>query len=125
MRLIIEADDFGLSKSITDGIIEGIKGGYITSTNIMANMPYAKYAVEKAIENNLKSVGLHINLTVGKPAIENAALTDENGNFLYNRKQIENPNLTYESVYNEIMAQIKQVEKYSKLTGGVDSNLII
>ncbi len=41
-------------------------------------------------------------------------LADENGVFLYNRKQIENPNLTYESVYNEMMAQIKQIEKFSK-----------
>ena len=29
MKLIINADDFGLSKSITDGIITGIKDGYI------------------------------------------------------------------------------------------------
>lgn len=26
MKLIINSDDFGLSKSISDGIIEGIKG---------------------------------------------------------------------------------------------------
>ena len=114
MRLIIEADDFGLSKSITDGIVDGINGGYITSTNIMANMPFAKYAVEKAVKNNIKSVGLHFNLTVGKPLTKNSLFTDENGVFLYNRKQIENPNLTYESVYNEMMAQIKQIEKFSK-----------
>ena len=114
MRLIIEADDFGLSESISNGIIDGINGGYITSTNIMANMPFAKYAVEKALENNIKSVGLHFNLTVGKPLTKNLLLTDENGVFLYNRKQIENPNLTYESVYNEMMAQIKQIEKFSK-----------
>ena len=82
MRLIIEADDFGLSKSITDGIVDGINGGYITSTNIMANMPFAKYAVEKAIENNIKSVGLHLNLTVGEPLTKNPLLTDENGIFL-------------------------------------------
>jgi len=37
MKLIINADDFGLSKSISDGIIEGIKFGYITSTSVMAN----------------------------------------------------------------------------------------
>ena len=43
MRLIINADDFGLSKSITDGIIDGILDGYITSTTIMANMDYAEY----------------------------------------------------------------------------------
>ena len=54
MKLIINADDFGLSKSITDGIVEGIKFGSITSTSIMVNMPYVKYAVEKAIENARK-----------------------------------------------------------------------
>ena len=42
MKLIINADDFGLSKSITDGIIVGILGGYITSTTIMSNMDYAE-----------------------------------------------------------------------------------
>ena len=29
MKLIINVDDFGLSKSISDGIIEGINGKYI------------------------------------------------------------------------------------------------
>lgn len=41
MKLIINADDFGLSKSISDGIIERIIDGYITSTSIMVNMAYA------------------------------------------------------------------------------------
>ena len=56
MRLIIEADDFGLSESISNGIIDGINGGYITSTNIMANMPFAKYAVKKAIDDAFKNI---------------------------------------------------------------------
>ena len=113
MKLIINADDFGLSKSITDGIVEGIKFGCITSTSIMVNMPYAKYAVEKAIENNINCIGLHINLTVGKPVLKNANLTDENGVFLYNRKQIERTDIKYEDVYEEICAQINLFEKYS------------
>ena len=113
MRLIINADDFGFSKSISDGIIEGIKDGYITSTSIMANMEYAKYAIKKSLENNINCIGLHINLTVGKPIIENKNLVDDNGVFLYNRNQIENPSLTYTDVYNEIIAQIKKIEEYS------------
>lgn len=113
MKLIINADDFGLSKSITDGIVEGIGEGYLTSTSLMANMPFAKYAVEQAILNNIKCVGLHINLTVGKPVIANPNLTDENGVFLYNRKQIENPKLTYQDAYNEINAQIQKAKEYS------------
>ena len=113
MKLIINADDFGLSKSISDGIIEGIKGGYITSTSIMANMEYAEYAIKEALNNNINCIGLHINLTVGKPIIENINLIDDDGKFLYNRKQIENPKLTYEDAYNEIVAQINKVEEYS------------
>lgn len=42
MKLIINADDLGLSKSITDGIIAGIKEKYITSTTIMVKMEEVK-----------------------------------------------------------------------------------
>ena len=88
MKLIINADDFGLSKSISDGIIEGILGGYITSTSIMANMKYAEYAVKEALKHNINCIGLHINFTVGKPIIENSNLTDNNGNFLGKKSKL-------------------------------------
>lgn len=113
MKLIINADDFGLSESISDGIITGIKDGYITSTSIMANMPCAFYAVKKACENGINCIGLHVNLTVGKPVINNVNLVDDNGVFYYNRTQIENKKLTYKDAYEEIMAQIEMVAKYS------------
>ena len=113
MKLIINADDFGLSKSISDGIIEGIKAGYITSTSVMVNMDYAEYAIKEAVKNNIDCIGLHINFTVGKPVINNKNLVDDNGVFLYNRIQIENPRLTYKDAYNEIIAQINKVEEYS------------
>lgn len=113
MKLIINADDFGLSKSITDGIIDGIHGGYITSTTIMANMDYTEYAIKQAIKNNISCIGLHVNLTVGSPIVKNSNLTDDNGIFLYNKNQIDNKKLTYEDVYNEIKAQIEKVKEYS------------
>ena len=113
MKLIINADDFGLSKSISDGIILGIQEGYITSTSVMANMPYAEYAVKKAIENDINCIGLHINLTVGKPIVENSNLVDNEGVFYYDREQIENLKLTYQDAYNEIMAQIYVISNYS------------
>lgn len=113
MKLIINADDFGLSKSITDGIIDGILSGYITSTTVMANMDYAEYAIKQAIKNNINCIGLHVNLTVGRPIVKNSNLTDNNGIFLYNKNQIENEKLTYEDVYNEINAQVEKVKEYS------------
>lgn len=113
MKLIINADDFGLSKSISDGIILGIREGYITSTSIMANMTWAEYAIKKALEYNIDCIGLHINLTVGKPIITNDNLINNNGQFYYNKEQIENPKLTYQDAYNEIMAQVNVISNYS------------
>lgn len=113
MKLIINADDYGLSKSISDGIILGIREGYITSTSIMANMIWAEYAIQKALEYNIDCIGLHINLTVGKPIITNDNLINNNGQFYYNKEQIENPKLTYQDAYNEIMAQVNVISNYS------------
>lgn len=114
MRLIINADDFGLSKSITDGIIDGIKDGYITSTTLMVNTPYTEYAINKAIDNNINCIGLHFNLTVGKPIRNNDNLVDENGNFLYRWEQIKNNKMTYDDVAKELEAQIEIINKISE-----------
>lgn len=113
MRLIINADDFGLTKSITDGIVDGIKAGVVTSTSLMVTMEAAEYAINKALENNIDCVGLHINFTKGKPIIPNEHITDENGEFLHRSIQLTNPNLTYEDAYNEIQAQLKKVDELS------------
>lgn len=113
MKLIINADDYGLSKSISDGIILGIREGYITSTSIMANMTWVEYAIQKALEYNIDCIGLHINLTVGKPILKNDNLINNNGYFYYNKEQIENPKLTYQDAYNEIMAQVNAISNYS------------
>ena len=40
-------------------------------------------------------------------------IIDEKGVFYYNKKQIENSKLTYQDAYNEIMAQMDIVSKYS------------
>ena len=66
-RLIINADDFGFNREITDGIVESHLNGVVTSTTVMVNMPAAEYAVRRAKECPNLSIGLHINLTVGIP----------------------------------------------------------
>lgn len=114
MKLIINADDFGLSKSITDGIIDGIKEGYITSTTLMVNTPYTEYAIKKAIDNNINCIGLHFNLTIGKPIINNSNLVDEKGNFLYRWEQLKNNKMSYDDVAKELEAQIETIDKISQ-----------
>lgn len=86
MKLILNADDFGLSPSINKGIVECIQQGLISSTTMMMNTPYTDEAIALAKEHNLKNVGIHLNLTYGKsvlPASEVPSLVDENGTFHY------------------------------------------
>lgn len=57
-KLIINADDFGYTKGINRGIIEGVNAGIITSTSLMVNEEYAEGVI--SIKHNPKiSIGLH------------------------------------------------------------------
>ena len=83
-RLIVNADDFGFNRQITDGIIEAHENGVVTSTTLMVNMSAASYAIEQSRSCPDLSVGLHVNLTLGKPVSEPQdvpSLIQANGNF--------------------------------------------
>lgn len=86
MKLILNADDFGLSASVNKGIIDCFNEGLISSTTMMMNTPYTDEAIKLAKEHNIKNIGIHLNLTYGKsvlPASEVPSLVDENGIFHY------------------------------------------
>src|SRR3972149_7215211 len=84
-NLIVNADDFGMSTEITDGIIQSHIKGIVTSTSLMANMPDAPRAV--TIDKDLPELttGIHLNITEGAPILppnEVQSLVDSTGNFL-------------------------------------------
>ncbi len=86
MKLILNADDFGLSPSVNQGIVDCFKEGLITSASMMMNTPYTDDAIKLAKKHKLKNIGIHLNLTYGKsvlPASEVPSLVDENGTFHY------------------------------------------
>ncbi|MGA2322805.1 MAG: ChbG/HpnK family deacetylase [Sedimentisphaerales bacterium] len=66
-RLIINADDFGLCESVNKGIVEAHTKGVLTSTTIMTNMPAAEQAADLAKNLPTLGLGVHLNLTAGKP----------------------------------------------------------
>jgi len=68
-KLIISADDFGMSKEITDGIITSHIEGIVTSTSLMVNMPDTKRAVLLALQIPSLDVGIHLNITQGRPIL--------------------------------------------------------
>jgi chitin disaccharide deacetylase len=58
-RLIVNADDFGLTAGVNQGIIEAHVSGIVTSTSLMVDRPAAADAARLAREHPALSVGLH------------------------------------------------------------------
>lgn len=66
-RLIINADDFGLTPGINRAIIELHQAGVLTSATLMATGPAFDHAVELALANPTLGVGCHLVLVDGIP----------------------------------------------------------
>lgn len=82
MRLIVNADDFGISKAINLGIIEAHREGIVRSTTLMCNMEAVDHAIKLAKENPELGVGIHFVLTAGKPLSDGVeSLVDKDGTF--------------------------------------------
>lgn len=84
IRLIVNADDLGMSRGITDAIIIGHRFGFLTSASLMVNMPAAEYALGRTRAFPNLGLGIHLNICQGRPllpACEVAELVDSSGNF--------------------------------------------
>ncbi|MFH1593503.1 MAG: ChbG/HpnK family deacetylase [Candidatus Omnitrophota bacterium] len=68
-KLIINADDFGMSEEINNGILECYAKRAITDMSILAVGSSFLHAVESARKNNIKKLGVHLALTGGFRAI--------------------------------------------------------
>ena len=68
-RVIVNADDFGLSKGINEGIIKAHREGILTSATLMVNMPGFANAIEEAAKYPSLGVGIHLNVIRGKPVL--------------------------------------------------------
>lgn len=81
-QLILNADDFGLTKGVNDGIVRVHHEGILTSATLMANGAAFDHAVELALANPSLGVGCHLVLAGGKsvaPPREIPSLADSQG----------------------------------------------
>ncbi|HXB59213.1 MAG TPA: hopanoid biosynthesis-associated protein HpnK [Candidatus Acidoferrales bacterium] len=68
-RLIVNADDFGLSHSVNEAVIRAHREGILTSASLMVNEAGFAEAVKLAKENPKLGVGLHVSLLHGHSAL--------------------------------------------------------
>jgi predicted glycoside hydrolase/deacetylase ChbG (UPF0249 family) len=68
--LIVNADDFGHTPGVSQGILRAHREGIVTSTSVMINKPAAAEAIRLAQHDAPRlGLGLHLNLTSGKPVL--------------------------------------------------------
>lgn len=83
-RLIVNADDFGWSRSITDGILCAHREGIVTDTSLLANQPASEYGISQLPSVPRLGVGIHLNLCSGAPVLpaeQVPSLVGADGNF--------------------------------------------
>jgi hopanoid biosynthesis associated protein HpnK len=68
-RLIINADDFGLTPGVNRAIVELHRSGVLTSTTLMARATATDEAIELALATPSLGVGCHVVLVDGEPAL--------------------------------------------------------
>ena len=86
-RVIINADDFGMSEAVNEAVIRAYREGVLTSTSLMVTGAAFEQAVRLAKENPGLAVGIHLVTVVGKSVLSRAeipALVDEEQNFSNN-----------------------------------------
>jgi predicted glycoside hydrolase/deacetylase ChbG (UPF0249 family) len=74
-RLVVNADDFGLSPAINRGIVAAHREGIVTSASVMVNGPAFEHAVALAKENPTLDTGLHLTLTELAPVAPAASVS--------------------------------------------------
>ena len=65
-RLIVNADDFGLTSGVSEGILAAHRHGIVTSTTVLVTSSIGSDHLARARDSEL-GIGLHVNLTLGRP----------------------------------------------------------
>ncbi len=83
-RLVIHADDYGLSPGVNRAIEEALESGAVTSCSIMLGEAAAHSAIAWAAGHPQFDFGVHLNLTQGRPVLPPSqvpSLVDSHGHF--------------------------------------------
>jgi len=122
-RLIVNADDFGMTHGINRGIIEATAHGIVTAASIMVTGWAFEEAVQLAAENPNLDVGLHLSLTVGTPASGDPAVHRDlasHGTF-----RLGNRDLLIDLILRRIMPSVLHREIEAQFKKAVEARLPI
>ncbi|MGL4571140.1 MAG: carbohydrate deacetylase [Clostridium sp.] len=124
MKLIINGDDFGLTRGISEGIIECIQNGIMRDTSAMPNMPFFEEAINIAKAKGINEMGIHLTMTCGKPVLpkdEVSSICDENGNF-FRKPELIPDSIKIGEIEKELRGQINKFKRTGMNINHIDSH---
>jgi predicted glycoside hydrolase/deacetylase ChbG (UPF0249 family) len=107
-RLIVNADDFGVAPGVSAGILAAHRHGIVSSTTLLATAAIEPASVGRLRDSGL-GVGLHVNLTLGRPLSGARSLVGESGHFVRDPRQAA-ARAEARDVEREVAAQIEKFE---------------
>jgi len=126
IRVIINADDLGITREVNRATFDRIESGKITSATLLANAPYIEEACEQAAQFPGCSFGAHLNLTefsplTGPEGLE--VLLDDEGFFTEDpiRSISRNSSLS-NAIYEEFCSQVERLQSLGVTVSHIDSH---
>jgi hopanoid biosynthesis associated protein HpnK len=126
-RLIINADDLGLTSGVNRAIAEGNFAGVVSSATLMANAQASLAAFELAKAQPALKIGCHVVLIDGVPLSDGLpSLTSGAGRFRSSLKQFAmaavRKKIAVEEIQREVEAQIRKIQACGIKLTHVDSH---
>jgi predicted glycoside hydrolase/deacetylase ChbG (UPF0249 family) len=124
-QLIVTADDFNLSEGVSRGILEAHQYGIVTETSVMVNVGDLPHAAALLAGAPRLGVGLHCNITRGRPLAAAHVVADllgADGQFLGSPQALPAP-LPGAAVQAELQAQVAAfVRTFGRLPRHLDTH---
>ena len=129
LHLIVNADDFGLSEKVNEGILEAHRNGIVTSTSLMANGAMFEHAVDICRETPTLDVGIHLCLVEEPPILPThkiSSLVNESGRLHRHAKVFVGKylrgHISLQEIKNELEAQVKKVMSQGIVVSHLDGH---
>jgi predicted glycoside hydrolase/deacetylase ChbG (UPF0249 family) len=114
VKILINADDFGMHSDVNAGIIYAFNNGIVQSTSILASGAACLEAVQLAKQYPELEVGLHFNISHGHCSSEPAKiplLVDEDGLFLFDSSDMRSSFARFRELANENNKFLDQIRR--------------
>lgn len=129
LKIIVNADDFGMNKVVNEEIMKSYLDGILTSASIMANGDCFDHAIDLAMNNQELDVGIHLTMTKEKPVLSSKyvkSIVDSEGKLLSTSnifaRRYFSGKISLLEVESELTAQIEKVINTGIKISHIDSH---